>query len=77
MITMGLMEYTFTRRAENSHQVRYYKRAPVTPAQSYAAAAGFTVLGAMTVVTAILHGRCTSNGPQRPPGEPASVLVRR
>jgi len=57
MITMGIVDYTFTRRGEITHQMRYYKGGLVTPPQGYAAAIGFVVLGAVTSFIAILHGR--------------------
>jgi hypothetical protein len=67
MITMGFMEYTFTRRAESTHQMRYYKGAPMTPFQGYAAAVGFVALGTATTLIAIVHGRDVSDDSPRPP----------
>ena len=67
MIAIGFMEYTVTRRAESTHQMQYYKRAPVTPPQGYAAAVGFVVLGAVTMFIAIVHGRSDPDDSPRPP----------
>jgi uncharacterized membrane protein len=67
MIIMGFGEYTFTRRAESTHTLRYYKGAPMTPFQGYAAAVGFVVLGAATTLIAIVHGRDVSDESPRPP----------
>ena len=67
MITMGFVEYTFTRRGESTHQMRYYKGAPVTPPQGYAAAVGFVVLGTFTTLIAIMHGRSDPDESSLPP----------
>jgi hypothetical protein len=67
MITMGFVEYTFTRRAESTQQMSYYKGAPVTPPQGYAAAVGFVVLGTVTTLIAIVHGRSDPDDSPRPP----------
>jgi uncharacterized membrane protein len=67
MIIMGFGEYTFTRRAESTHTLRYYKEAPMTPFQGYAAAVGLVVLGAATTLIAIVHGRDVSDESPRPP----------
>lgn len=65
-IAVGVFEFTIQRQAQREHRILHYKRAPVTPAQGYAAAVGFLVLGTITVVTALVHGRAASDQPPPP-----------
>jgi hypothetical protein len=57
IILVGLFHYYVSRDNERTHTVRYYRTAPVTPTQDYLAALGFTALGLVTSVIAIVHGR--------------------
>ena len=60
MVAFGIWEFTVYRRAEREHRILHYKRAPVTPAQGYAASVLFVAVGSITVVIALLHGRSGS-----------------
>ena len=61
MILFGLFEYHIGRENERAHRIHYHRGAPVTPTQDYLAAFGFTALGLVTTIIAIVHGRTDSD----------------
>ncbi len=66
MVAFGIFEVSISRRGERTHQVSYYRGAPVTPAQSYAAGVGFICLGTIASVTAFIYRKSpwTDSSPQ-------------
>ena len=67
LIAFGVWEFTVTQQAERRHQLRHHRGGLVTPAQGYAAAVGFAVLGAFTVALAVVDGRSSSDETRDPP----------
>lgn len=61
MIAFGIFQVSIAREDERTHQVSYYRGAPVTPAQSYAAGIALICLGTAAAVSALLHRNTTSN----------------
>ena len=53
MVLFGLFQVTIARRSEKTGRPSYNRRAPVTAAQSYAAAVGFVAVGIATAVFSI------------------------
>src|SRR5688572_24931380 len=66
-IAFGIFEFAIHRQAEREQRIVHYRRAPVFPAQGYTAAAGLILLGAVTVVVAVVHGRIDSGQPPDSP----------
>lgn len=67
MVLFGLFEFAIARKAEKTGKPSYYRGAPVTSAQSYAAAAGFVTLGLTAAVVALLHRKRRSDDVSTPP----------
>lgn len=61
LVLVGLFHFYVGRQNERMHRVHYYRTAPVTPTQDYLAAFGFTALGLVTSIIAIVHGRADSS----------------
>ena len=67
MVLLGLFEFTIARKAEKTGRPSYNRGAPVTPAQSYAAAVGLVMLGSAAAVVALLHRKRNSDHASTPP----------
>ena len=55
MVAFGVLQFSIGRKAEETGRPSYYRTAPVTPAQSYAAGVGFVILGIAATVVAVVH----------------------
>ncbi|MFZ1219280.1 MAG: hypothetical protein WAO00_08300 [Chthoniobacterales bacterium] len=61
MVAFGIFQISIARKGEQTHRVSYYRGAPVTPSQSYAAGIGLISLGAIAAVSALLHRQTMPN----------------
>lgn len=55
MVAFGVFQFSMARNSEQSGRPSRYRGAPVTPAQSYAVAIGFVVLGSAAAVAGLIY----------------------